>query len=94
MDVDRWANSVRSQECVSRASRRRFKHDWLPLPVPFLPVAGSADDHRLAVMGEPVQSGAGQKVIAKYIWQLIEVAVTGHASDDDTGNADVKQDQA
>jgi len=44
-------------------------------------------------MAEPVQSGAGQKVIAKYIWQLIEVAVTGHANHD-TGIAGVKQDQA
>jgi len=44
-------------------------------------------------MGEPVQSGAGQEAIVKDIWQLIEVAVTGHANHD-TGIAGVKQDQA
>jgi len=79
MDVDHWGNSIGSQECISRASRRRFKHDLLLLPVLFLPAAGSADDHRLAVMGEPVQSGAGQEASAKHIWQLIQAAVTGEA---------------
>ena len=67
---------------------------WLLFPVLFLPVAGSADDHRLAVMGEPVQSGDGLLAIAKYIWQFIQAAVSGDASGDDISIAGVKQDQA
>jgi len=87
MDVDHWANSVGPQERIRRDSRIRFKHDWLPLPVPLLPAAGSADDHRLAVMGEPVQSGAGQEASAKHIWQLTQAAVTGEAGVGTTAEA-------
>lgn len=45
---------------------------------PALAVALAGDHQRVAVVGEPVEGGAGQEVIAKRIRPLLEGAIAGH----------------